>query len=399
MAIPDRTGPEVNDPRPVNLKTFAVFGEVCLATGTLVKDVPDSPTVGSGTGVPTHTRPDGSLFLRTDGATDSTVYKRVSGAWEAIDSGGTATTALALDDGAGNTLTALEGATAYAQAHDQNTDQYLDLGGPNEVTVADVKNAADKAHDRQHDLDSALDHSVGAGTPGQCIGVVPGPALGWLTPSTGGATFKDYGFPVDRNWKTEGAGTAGDWTGSGDLADFDVLAFSGGVFSFSLNNSSGVTKSADFVVDLSAYRNLRTGGPVFDLAAAINLSSLGVGSSCEIYLEHDDGAEQLFVKMENPAAQRLYFASRYNNSVGSFTALSTAANWNGTGEMRVSEATGLAGYWYRVSDNSFVGGGQTTSRLHPRNGTLRGRIHLEVPNGATMTGEMYNFKVGPLYPV
>lgn len=40
-----------------------------------------SPTVTSGSGAPTATEPNGSLYLRTNGTALSTIYARVSGAW------------------------------------------------------------------------------------------------------------------------------------------------------------------------------------------------------------------------------------------------------------------------------------------------------------------------------
>ena len=44
------------------------------------------PTITSGTGVPTSTEPNGSLFLRTDGSSAALVlYSMVSGTWTAID--------------------------------------------------------------------------------------------------------------------------------------------------------------------------------------------------------------------------------------------------------------------------------------------------------------------------
>jgi hypothetical protein len=50
---------------------------------------PDSavPTLTSGTGVPDHAAPNGSVFLRTNGGSSSTVYTRVSGAWAALGDG------------------------------------------------------------------------------------------------------------------------------------------------------------------------------------------------------------------------------------------------------------------------------------------------------------------------
>ena len=44
------------------------------------------PTITSGTGVPTSTEPNGSLFLRTDGTTAALVlYSMVDGTWTPID--------------------------------------------------------------------------------------------------------------------------------------------------------------------------------------------------------------------------------------------------------------------------------------------------------------------------
>ena len=47
--------------------------------------------------------------------------------------------------------------------HTQGTDQKLDDGGVNEVTVANVKDAVDKKHDKQHDLNASADHNGVAG--------------------------------------------------------------------------------------------------------------------------------------------------------------------------------------------------------------------------------------------
>ena len=42
------------------------------------------PTITSGTGVPATTEPNGSLFLRTDGTTSTTIYSRENGVWTAL---------------------------------------------------------------------------------------------------------------------------------------------------------------------------------------------------------------------------------------------------------------------------------------------------------------------------
>lgn len=44
-----------------------------------------APTVTSGTGVPSATEPNGSIYLRTDGANaDQAIYARIGGAWVAL---------------------------------------------------------------------------------------------------------------------------------------------------------------------------------------------------------------------------------------------------------------------------------------------------------------------------
>ena len=44
-------------------------------------DITTSPTITGGTGAPSATEPNGSLYLRTNGTALSTLYARVSGAW------------------------------------------------------------------------------------------------------------------------------------------------------------------------------------------------------------------------------------------------------------------------------------------------------------------------------
>lgn len=45
------------------------------------------PYFSSGTGAPTSSAPDGSVYLRRDGGNLTTLYTRVSGAWVAVDAG------------------------------------------------------------------------------------------------------------------------------------------------------------------------------------------------------------------------------------------------------------------------------------------------------------------------
>ena len=46
----------------------------------------DVPTVSSGSGAPSASEPNGSIYLRTDAANaDEAIYSRIGGAWVAID--------------------------------------------------------------------------------------------------------------------------------------------------------------------------------------------------------------------------------------------------------------------------------------------------------------------------
>lgn len=42
------------------------------------------PTITTGTGAPSHTAPNGSVYLRTDGTASTTLYVRAAGAWSAL---------------------------------------------------------------------------------------------------------------------------------------------------------------------------------------------------------------------------------------------------------------------------------------------------------------------------
>jgi len=45
----------------------------------------DAPTITSGSGAPTATEPNGSIYLRTNGTTaDQAIYARISGSWVAL---------------------------------------------------------------------------------------------------------------------------------------------------------------------------------------------------------------------------------------------------------------------------------------------------------------------------
>ena len=66
------------------------------------------------------------------------------------------------------TFTSADIQGAINKEHTQGTDQYLDKGGSNEVSVADVKDAVDKRHNQQHSIISTADHTSTA-TPGRLL--------------------------------------------------------------------------------------------------------------------------------------------------------------------------------------------------------------------------------------
>lgn len=72
------------------VKTSQNMRSGVAAVGYIVKPLPASdtglsPTVTSGTGVPATVEPNGSIFLRTDGANaDQAIYARIAGSWVAM---------------------------------------------------------------------------------------------------------------------------------------------------------------------------------------------------------------------------------------------------------------------------------------------------------------------------
>lgn len=77
-----------SDPRPIGLQGPAVFRELAITTAATVASVAASPTITTGAGAPTATRPRGSVYLRTDGAADTTLYVNTDGGttWTALTS-------------------------------------------------------------------------------------------------------------------------------------------------------------------------------------------------------------------------------------------------------------------------------------------------------------------------
>jgi hypothetical protein len=58
------------------------FGDVGTSAGLELGS--SGPTITTGTGAPSHSAPNGSVYLRTDGTATTTLYVRASGAWSAL---------------------------------------------------------------------------------------------------------------------------------------------------------------------------------------------------------------------------------------------------------------------------------------------------------------------------
>ena len=60
------------------------FRKLTIWTAATEATVATSPTVTSGSGAPSASEPNGSVYMRTGGAAATTLYLRVSGAWVAV---------------------------------------------------------------------------------------------------------------------------------------------------------------------------------------------------------------------------------------------------------------------------------------------------------------------------
>ena len=62
----------------------AAFRKLTIWTAPSEEKIATSPTLTSGSGAPSATEPNGSVYLRTNGAATTTLYARISGAWVAV---------------------------------------------------------------------------------------------------------------------------------------------------------------------------------------------------------------------------------------------------------------------------------------------------------------------------
>ena len=68
---------------PLRIRDAAGYAmqKVTIWISGLEKDIATSPDIQAGTGVPSYSAVDGSLFLRTDGGAATALYARENGAW------------------------------------------------------------------------------------------------------------------------------------------------------------------------------------------------------------------------------------------------------------------------------------------------------------------------------
>lgn len=77
------TGSQLSLPIIVWRSTGKVtFGDVGTTAGIELGS--SGPTITTGTGAPSHSAPNGSVYLRTDGTATTTLYVRAGGAWTAL---------------------------------------------------------------------------------------------------------------------------------------------------------------------------------------------------------------------------------------------------------------------------------------------------------------------------
>jgi hypothetical protein len=76
-------GSQVSIPVTVSRATGRItVGDVGTTAG--IELGASGPTITTGTGAPSHSAPNGSIYLRTDGTASTTLYVRAGGAWSAL---------------------------------------------------------------------------------------------------------------------------------------------------------------------------------------------------------------------------------------------------------------------------------------------------------------------------
>lgn len=119
-----------------------------------VNDISSSATITSGSGAPSGSEPNGSIYLRTDGVGGTTLYLRVLGAWEAVEGSS--------DFGSGGILTDLisestAGAGVSIAMPDNDSIGFTLKEGANNYFVAITSNGTEKLQFlKTMDIDAAI---------------------------------------------------------------------------------------------------------------------------------------------------------------------------------------------------------------------------------------------------
>lgn len=125
-----------------------------------------SPVLFSGTGAPTAAVEEGSIYMRSDGAVDTTLYLRASGAWSAIEGVGGGLQLLdseCLDVGTGDDATFCHDGTTGVDfsVFDNDAGAFRVLQGANLYIVVQTTNGAELVQIGQTlDLNAILDQDV-----------------------------------------------------------------------------------------------------------------------------------------------------------------------------------------------------------------------------------------------
>jgi hypothetical protein len=122
-------------PRPYGLQSAIALRELVVTPDANISSVATAPSVSVGSGAPTDTKPQGSIYLRSDGAADTVVYVNTNGAtaWSpltASSAGKIVHATIAVADASG-------GATDAALTVSlQQVDNSTDLAAPRQVMIA-----------------------------------------------------------------------------------------------------------------------------------------------------------------------------------------------------------------------------------------------------------------------
>ena len=78
----------VSSPRPLGLANTVVYRAIAINADGAISSVTTAPTLTAGSGVPSGTEPQGSIYMRTDAAADAGVYQNTDGAttWVVLES-------------------------------------------------------------------------------------------------------------------------------------------------------------------------------------------------------------------------------------------------------------------------------------------------------------------------